>query len=232
MTRKLMLGAGLMMLSGVLFATPIGICGTGFSSGCGAQINPTSGAADGNFSLVANADGASTTAFVVLNNQMPVAPFGTWLADTGTGEWIGPAAGGNEMTNDVAGNYNYQESFDLTGFTLSSVTLSGFWAVDNHGCIFLNGTNTGDCITSDTAYSALTAFSIVNGQNGATFNSGINTITFETVNITGPTLDPTGLLVELSGTGTLAGPAPEPMTLSMLGVGLLGLGLVGRKLRK
>jgi len=230
MFRGLTLGAGLMMLGGVLFATPINICGTGFTAVCAGLAG--FGSVDGNFTLIANADvpgNPSTPAYVALN-QFPVGPAGPWVSDTSTGQWIVPAVGGNEMAGDAVGNYNYQESFNLTGFTLSTVTLSGMWAVDNIGCIYVNGANTNDCINSPTAFSALTAFAISSAN--ATFVAGVNTITFETVNTAGPMVNPTGLFVELSGNGTSASGVPEPMTLSMLGVGLLGLGLAGRKLRK
>jgi hypothetical protein len=220
MSRNLVLAAFLLLASTAIFATPIAICGTGFAANCGAQINPTTGGADGNFTLIANANGAGTTAYVTLNTGFPIPP---WLADTATGEWIGPDAGGNENVNDAVGNYYYQESFSLTGFNTSSVTLSGFWAVDNQGCIYLNGTNTGDCINGvgGANYSVLTAFSIVNGQGGA----------FETVNTASTSTNPTGVFVELSGTGTLLGAAPEPASFGFVGLGLAALGLARRRLR-
>jgi hypothetical protein len=231
MSRNLVLAATLLLTGGALFATPIaGVCGTGFAANCGAQINATSGLPDGNFTLISNANGTGTTAYVTNNSQFPIPP---WLADTATGEWIGPALNGNENTSDTVGNFFYQESFSLAGLDPTSATISGFWAVDNNGCIFLNGTNTGDCINGTAAanYSVLTAFSIVNGQGGATFNAGANTIVFETVNTASMSTNPTGVFVEMSGTANLLGAVPEPASFAFVGLGLAAIGLVRRRLR-
>jgi hypothetical protein len=75
------------------------------------------------------------------------------------------------------------------------VVLSGFFATDNSGYIQLNGVTVGP---ASSTFSSSTAFSLTSG-----FKPGINTIDFFVTNAPGGSLNPTGLIVELSGTGQL-----------------------------
>jgi uncharacterized protein (TIGR03437 family) len=98
----------------------------------------------------------------------------------------------------------YRETFDLTGFDLSTVVLSGSFAIDDQsGSISLNGVTAGPTSKS---FSSLTPFTLSSG-----FVQGKNTIDFLVTNgPTGGIYNPTGLIVELSGTGTLAATGPPP----------------------
>jgi hypothetical protein len=170
--------------------TNIAIFGTGYVAGGPGLAAP--GTVDGNFSLISCPAGAcGSRPFVTLTGQYP---FPSWLPDTSSAQWIGPASGGNEDTIDAPGLYQYQETFDLTGFDLSTVVLSGSFATDNSGYIQLNGVTVGPTSSSS---SSLTVFSLTTG-----FNQGINTLDFFVTNgPTGGPQNPTGLFVELSGTG-------------------------------
>jgi hypothetical protein len=193
-----------------------GVCGSGFTDGtCGTQAGL--GTVDGNWSLSTSVESIiGNDAFITQTGQFP---FGPWLFDTSTYQWIGPQAGGNE-TNDAPGLYVYTESFDLTNYYLASVVLTGGFAADNSAEIFLNGVDTG---IGTSTFASLTAINLTSG-----FLQGVNTLTIEVTNAPGATGNPSGLVVELSGTGTVL---PEPASFAFMGVGLAALGFFGRRLR-
>jgi hypothetical protein len=225
LNRTIFMTACLMMTSALLGASPIAVFGTGFVAG-GSALAAT-GTVDGNFTLIScpagepcvSNGGGGYSPFVTLAGQYP---FPNWLPNTSTGQWIGPASGGNENIIDASGVYVYQETFNLTGFNLSTVTLTGSFATDNTGSITLNGATVGP---STVAYATLTPFSLTSG-----FVQGINTIDFVVTNLPGAgPQNPTGLFVELSGTGSLAS-VPEPAYLGFVAVGLAVLLSRGRRL--
>jgi hypothetical protein len=207
------------LASGVVSASAIvGVCGTGFTNGaCGTE--GVVGSIDGNWALTSSAETiVGTNAYITHSGQFPIPP---WLADTSTGQWIGPQVGGSE-TNDAPGLYVYTETFNLALYNLSTVVLTGAFAADNSAEIFLNGVDTG---IGTSAFSSLTALNITSG-----FLQGVNTLTIDVTNGPGATGNPSGLFVELSGTG--AGTAiPEPASLAFMGFGLAVLGFFGRRLR-
>jgi hypothetical protein len=199
------ISACLLVIAGQAFSqSPIAIFSTGHVAGSSNLIGP--GAADGNFTLVScpkteacvsNPSGGYD-AFVTLTGQYP---FPLWLADTTSAYWIGPANGGNESTIDAQGVYDYRETFDLKGFDLNTVVIGGLYATYKSGIIQLNGVTVGPANSSATT---LTSFSLTTG-----FVAGINTLDFLVTN--GPIAglqNPTGLFVELSGTGTLSSGQP------------------------
>ena len=187
-------------------SSAVAIFGTGHLAGK-SDLAPV-GSVDGNFTLIScpsaacasNGSGAYNP-YVTLTGQYP---FPTWLANTGTAQWIGPARGGNEMSVDSPGQYVYRQTFDLTGFNLSTVVLNGSFAIDDQlGYIQLNGATVGP---SSTSFSTLTPFTISSG-----FVQGENTIDFYVSNgPTGGIYNPTGLIAELSGAGVLAATGPPP----------------------
>ncbi len=172
------------------WADPVSIWGTGHLAGS-AQLAPM-GAADGNFTYISCAGvcGNGSTPFVTLDNQYP---FPLWLADTGTAQWVGPDAGGNENQSDPSGAYQYRETFDLTGFDLQTVALTGSYATDNSGYIQLNGATVGP---SSSSYAVQTPFTISSG-----FIKGVNTLDFFVTNEVQAIDNPTGLFVQIQGSG-------------------------------
>lgn len=138
---------------------------------------------------------------------------GSYFADTASAAWVSPVSGGNAGT---LGNYTYTLTFDLTGFNPATALLAGNFGSDNSGVLRLNG----NIITSvgSGAFGAPTAFTMNSG-----FVSGINTITV-TVNNEG---DPTAFFVQFTSNSV---GVPEPGTMSLVGLGMVALGLV-RKLR-
>jgi hypothetical protein len=173
----------------------LAIFGTGYVAGGPGLAGE--GTVDGNFTLISCPVGAACIdngsggydAFVTLTGQYP---FGYWLPNTSSAQWIGPAVGGDEMVLDAVGDYVFRQTFDLTGFDPRAVELSGSFATDNSGYIQLNGVTVGPTSSSN---SSLTAFSLTSG-----FVPGINTLDFIVTNA--PPLgeyNSTGLFVELSG---------------------------------
>ena len=128
--------------------------------------------------------------------------FYNWVANTANSQWIGLQSSANYFS---AGLYAYDITFDLTGLNPATAVITGQWAADNGGAIFLNGTNTGITDSDRSVFNHSTPFTISSG-----FVSGVNTLEFQVTNLADVATfgGPTGLQVELSGT---ANAVPEPV---------------------
>jgi hypothetical protein len=125
--------------------------------------------------------GPSTPAYVTLQAGTPRLDKTWWPLDN-SAPWIGPQLDSNQ--DAPSGDYAYTLSFNLTGFDLEDVTISGQWSSDNGSSIYLNGVQTG--FTSND-FSKIFNFSLDSG-----FVSGVNTLEFRVNNVSGPS----GLLVQ------------------------------------
>jgi hypothetical protein len=141
------------------------------------------------------------------------------MADSALGKWIGPES---PEVNDAPGVYTYQETFDLTRYNLASVVLTGAFAADNSATVTLNGSGT---LATSSGFTSLTGFTISTG-----FVAGLNTIAFVVTNDAGATGNPTGLIVNLSGTGTLNA-VPEPASWVFVGLGFAAFGFLSFRRR-
>ncbi|HEX4228370.1 MAG TPA: PEP-CTERM sorting domain-containing protein [Bryobacteraceae bacterium] len=194
---------------------------TGESSGLTAlsigQSNP-------NYNIVSAPSG------VPLGAAITTAANPNWLQNTSTTDWISPGSSG--LTNWAGGNYDYQTTFSLAGLNPSTAELTGSWASDNGGCIYLNGTNTGNCTAAVGGFKSLVAFTITTG-----FQAGVNVLDFIVNNGAN---SPTGVFIDISGTASSGvilspqvDPVPEPSAFpTLLGIGLVGFAAVFRHGRK
>ena len=202
--------------------TITGVCGTGFTDSTCSTL-ATSGV-DPNWALTSAPETTQTSgdAYITGTGAFPFPP---WVANTSSAQWISPFANEGGGRADLVGTYVYTEVFSLSGYNLATVDLTGMFANDNNAEIILNGVDTTIGHVGLGSFSS--TFNITSG-----FNAGSNTIQFDVTNtsVSGAGPNPTGLIVELTGTGTLA-TVPEPASFAFIGLGLGALGLLGRRLR-
>jgi hypothetical protein len=185
--------------------------------------------ADASPILLTNPDiisGPVTGAAVVATDKPSQWVSGTWWAPSADQHFSNPYTHGGSLPGD----YVYRITFDLTLFNTATAVLSGRWTTDNSGSIWLNGVNLGS--VGPTAYGSTAAFNFTNG-----FVSGLNYLDFHVnnENATGTQpwegpggINPTGVYYTI--TQATASPIPEPATLTLFGLGLVGLG--ARRLRR
>ena len=181
------------------------------------NVDLAAGAIDPHYKLVASDD----PSFPGPNALVTKPPLpGTWIGNSSTSQWISPNAqqaqpiGSEPPIGNAQGTYIYELTFDLTGLDPTLATISGNWAVDALGLIFLNG-NYVPGTTNFVGPGALTHFTI---PAGSTFLPHVNKLDFVVVN--GPALS-TGLRVD--GLGGDAPGIPEPSTVVLAGIGAVGL---------
>jgi len=161
---------------------PLSVFNTGVNN-TGALLAP--GSTDPHYKFIANPDGTGATPVVA--STIPSPP---WIANGPNSQWIAPDP--NQAGARLpGGNYDYQITFDLTGLDPSTAQLTGQWATDNSGAIYINGVSTG-FTTPDVGFESFSPFTISSG-----FISGVNKLDFVVFNDTGSS---TGLRVEISGT--------------------------------
>ena len=172
------------------------------------------GAVDPHYKLIASDDanfpGPNA---IVVSAPLP----GIWTPNIATAKWIAPRADQIELGN-AAGTYIYRLTFDLGAGNPVGSSLTGLWATDNVGLIFLNGVYTGN--TNLLPPNTVSGFSITSN-----FVAGINHLDFVVVN---SSPGPTGLIVERLIGDTPGIPEPSSIVLAALGCA----GLVGLKLRR
>lgn len=147
----------LALLSGQVAAVPItGLFNTGVDN---AGTVLAGGANDPHYSILSPSQAA-----VVINNPIP----GSWLANDTNSKWIWETSSGTP-TNVTR---TFRHAFDLSGFDLASVIISGRWSTDNVGDdILINGVSTSQTASG---FSSWFDFSVPNAHLVA----GQNTIDF------------------------------------------------------
>ncbi len=136
-----------------------------------------------------------------------------YLPDSAVSAWVSPAANGVASDDGV---YIYELLVDLTGFDLSTVSITGGFSTDNDGFIRVNGGPAVATVPFD-GFSTLHAFTLNSG-----FVAGINSIQAG-VNNGG---NPTALRVEFwdaTGGPIDATAVPEPASLMLVGSGIAGI---------
>jgi len=226
----------LLISSVPLTGAPIPIFGTGLNAS-GLFLAP--GVTDTHYTLTVNDLNTGPSTIVPAgansvestNEGIPQGwPFlpGVYADDT-LAQWIAPQADivGIQGTG-LDSFFTYETTFDLTDFDLASVIITGHWTADNFlGQVKLNGNSiysSSSCLSNGAyAFQELGAFTISSG-----FQAGINTLDFNVTNSgcqnTPPRTNPTGLLVDISGSGILGSgqiDMPEPGTVFPVAIGLV-----------
>lgn len=205
--------AGALLVSIPANAAPIsGLFNTGVDD-FGAALVGGNGTADPHYGVLSSTiPGVSTGVDAVTYFQS------FYAAEDADSRWISHSATGRPG----GGTTTFRLTFDLTGFDPLTAALSGLWGVDNIATIFLNGVSTG---ISSAGFTSLASFSISSG-----FVDGLNTLDFAVTDFGAPLAF---RVDNLAGTAELADdpttPVPEPGTLALVGVGLLGLRFVRRR---
>ena len=205
-----------------LRATPITIYSTGVDASGNLLAD---GVLDPHYSLISSPNGAGS-AYVVISAQggWPAYQFPAWAADGPSSKWIGPQADQTSNANNLLpGTYTYETTFTLTANQVETFSINGIWSTDNNGLdIIVNGHSLG-YTTPFTAYQDFDAthylFMIDDSQGF--LQAGVNTLDFVVANgLDVP--NPAGLRVQFSS-------VPEPLSMSLMGLGLLGIGLLRRR---
>jgi len=200
-----------LLMSGASYSAPItGLINTGAGF--------VDGQEDANYDFqVINGTAINMTGYSYAGEN--VSPY--WMPNSANSKWITPYRDANtSFDNGVPsdGLYLWTLQFDLSGYEPSTASFTARMMSDNSSVVKLNGTQIAS--VGDSGYSSwATQFSI-----NDYFLQGINTLEFMVTNFANvPSANnPTGLRVEFLSSDVVQ--VPEPATLGLLVLGLVGLG--------
>jgi hypothetical protein len=214
--RRLLLSVALLggMTSGALAGTIYNL-----ATGLDASNNliTTGGQPDAHWSVQPQGGGIAPARIVDPSNPDW---YGLWLTNGPNSAWIA-----RDALNGFQGSppYAFIRTFDLSGFNLSTVSINGFWGIDDNGILSLNGYVLSSLLSggSDSGdpsnYTMLHPFSVAAGS--PYLLPGLNTLT-----ITMTADDLVQDAVRLEGVVTTGSAIPEPSGVLLLA---LGVGIVG-----
>jgi hypothetical protein len=206
----------LSLTAGVQASSIAGLYNTGFGFSADTQDTHYALSVTGG-----DTNGLGSNGYVTEDNVWPVSSGGPWLANTATSQWLTPTDNQAESFDpSVNGVYDWTLTFDLTGYDPTTASLSGQFATDNTGVVYLND----NAIGTASGFTSWATFSAVAGQY---FHTGINTLTFVVTNLARNGGNPTGLRVEFLSSSIAA--VPLPAALWLFGSALVGFVYISRR---
>ncbi len=153
-----------------------------------------------------SADFASSGGGAIVNAAHPA-----YVPNSTSSAWVWDA-------NPAASPITFTHTFDLTGYDISTASLSGFWGADNFGTASLNGNVISSIAFGYPAFQSLTAYMATSG-----FVGGLNTLSFNVTNLGAySSRNPAAFRAEALVTATPV-PLPAPFGLLAGALGVLGL---------
>jgi hypothetical protein len=210
--KQLLLGmAAWVSLAGWLGQADAGMINLATGLDASNNLITTGGAPDAHWT-VDRVTGGTSFAQVVTPYDVDWGP--GWSSDGPNSAWISRDA---SVYHSGPAPYTFHRTFDLTGYDLSKVSISGGWTIDDGGTLTLNGHQLDAVpVLRPNAYQ-LKPFSVPAGS--PFLNQGLNTLDI-TMKWAGGI---EAVRLEGSVSDTAAAASPEPSTLLLAGLGVLGL---------
>lgn len=194
------LAGALLMMAGAANAVVVtGVYNTGLGVG-GAALAAGDGQVDANYFVEATGAHALT----YYNSA--------YLQDSPASRIVNASGTDDAPSGTVTSFYT---TFDLTGYTASTASLSGQALADNIGAVFLNGTQISGYVNG---FQSLTSF-----DTSSNFIAGVNKLTFMLYNQDGPEAFQITNLAVLANVAVV--PEPETWVLMVGGLGMIGFSM-------
>ena len=182
------------------------------------------------YSLVSAPAGATYQLYVPTDNVWPIN--GPWVDNTLSTKWLAVYSGSTVPTGSVptvaAGDYTIRLNFDLGAYDPSTVAFGFAAAADNTLAVSLNGINLSNLgsAVGDANYGSLNNY--LYSVDGATLQTGANSLDFRLTNSSGASGNPAGLYVGFTSFNGAV--IPEPSTYALL-LGVATLAVVAWRRR-
>jgi hypothetical protein len=218
-----------LLLIGTLYLAPVSVRADPIRTaipGVFSTGENVSGGIDRAYTITSSPNG-SASAYVTSTSGFPFdGQSYSWVANTGSSQWISPQSSYPNMGSDPAGYYTYETTFSLAGFDPSTAVIVLNVAADNDLTISLNNNLEPFSIAGSDLSNQHTmhAFTLSSG-----FLPGTNTLDFTVYNIPQDSGNPSGLQVQIVSATAIDPPIPEPGTLLVFGTGVLALSAFARR---
>ncbi|MCB1705979.1 MAG: PEP-CTERM sorting domain-containing protein [Halioglobus sp.] len=132
---------------------------------------------------------------------------------------------------DKDATINFTFSFDLTGYDLSTVSITGLWGADNFGSVFLNGNTVSALPAATPKYTNFRTLTAFTASDVNFFNQGINNLVYSITNdgAAGAFRAAGELFADASGPNVAPSAVPAPASAMLVLLGLAGFGVRKRR---